>query len=176
MRQSEKIDQLSAALVKAQAAVKAPALDSVNPHFKNRYASLAAVREAVLPAFHAQGLAILQSPCDRDGRPALTTLIVHASGQFLELELLCLPVQRQDAQGYGSAYTYGRRYALLAIAGVVAEEDDDGEEASRPPARKEQASRPSPLPRAEAEGHKRITPEQRERIEELVDQLQISAG
>src|SRR5262245_10727295 len=176
MRQSEKIDQLSAALVKAQAAVEAPVLDGTNPHFKNRYATLKSVRQAVLPAFHANDLAVLQAPGAGEKGPTLTTTIVHKSGQFLELGPLCLPVQRQDAQSYGSGITYMRRYSLLALAGAVAEEDDDGE-AAVAPARKEQASRPSPLPRAEAEaeGRKRITPEQRAQIEQLVDALQISA-
>jgi len=164
MKSSEQINELTASLVKAQAAVKAPALDSTNPHFRNRYASLAAVREAVLPAFLDHGLAIVQSPGTGDGGPALVTTIVHTSGQWWELEPFRLPVQRADAQGYGSALTYARRYSLLAIAGVVAEEDDDGNEASRP-AKKEATPAPAaPL----------LSPARRRAIVELAGELGLS--
>src|SRR5262245_20309476 len=115
MKSSEKIEELTASLVKAQAAVKAPALDSTNPHFKSRFASLAAVREAVLPAFTDHGLAVVQSPGACDGGPTLTTTIVHASGQWWEVGTLCMPAARPDPQGYGSCITYMRRYSLLAI-------------------------------------------------------------
>src|SRR5262252_7899251 len=162
MKSSEQINELTASLVKAQAAVKAPALDSTNPHFRNRYASLGAVREAVLPAFLDHGLAIVQSPGTGEGGPVLVTTIVHTSGQWWELEPFRLPVQRADAQGYGSALTYARRYSLLAIAGVVAEEDDDGNEASRPPARKEAAA-PAAAPL--------LSPARRRAIVELANDL-----
>ncbi len=42
-----------------------------------------------------------------------------------------MPATKQDAQGYGSAMTYARRYSLQAACGI-APEDDDGNQASRP--------------------------------------------
>jgi ERF superfamily len=167
MRMSEKIDKVSEAIVKAQAGVKAPPLDSVNPHYGNRYASLAAVREAVLPAFHAHGLALIQSPGAGEKGPSLTTLILHTSGQWIEFEPIVLPVQRPDAQGHGSALTYARRYALLAIAGAVADEDDDGAEASRQaaPARPRQGAVSAPPPASQ---------EQIARLEQLFIDLGVN--
>jgi hypothetical protein len=44
-----------------------------------------------------------------------------------------MPATKPDAQGFGSAATYARRYALLATAGVAGEEDDDGNAASAKP-------------------------------------------
>jgi len=148
MKSSEQINELTASLVKAQAACKAPALDETNPHFKNRYASLAAVREAVMPAFLDHGLAVVQAPGTAEGGPVLHTTIFHTSGQWLELEPFRLPVARADAQAHTGGLTYARRVSLQALAGVVAEEDDDGNEASRPapaPARKEAAAPAAPL-------------------------------
>lgn len=162
MKSSEKIDKLCEAMVKAQAELKAPPLDSTNPHFRNRYASLAAVRDAIVPVFNRHALYVLQAPGSNEKGPTLTTVILHTSGQWLELEPLALPVQRQDAQGYGSATTYARRYALLSIAGVVAEEDDDGHEASRPARKAEAPARPL------------ATPPQKEALGALKEQLKMS--
>lgn len=140
MNRSDAIDKLAAALVAAQAEVENPKMDSKGgPPKNNRYASLGAVRAAVLPVFLAHGLAVVQVPGTGTGGPTVTTLLVHASGQWLECDPLTIPAAKQDAQSYGSALTYGRRYSLQAVAGVVSEEDDDGEAASTPPRQKQQA-------------------------------------
>jgi hypothetical protein len=53
---------------------------------------------------------------------------MHSSGEFISSEMQ-IPVSKHDAQGYGSALTYARRYALCAFVGI-APEDDDGNGAS----------------------------------------------
>lgn len=123
---SDTINELAAALAKAQVEIQNPKFDSVNPHFKSKFASLAAVRNAIMPVFAKHGLSVLQDLKNESGGIACTTLILHASGQKLVLGPLFMPSMKPDAQGLGSAATYARRYALLSIAGVAGEPDDDG--------------------------------------------------
>jgi hypothetical protein len=123
---SEPINELAGALAKAQAEIQNPKLDSVNPHFRSKFASLAAVRNAIMPVFAKHGLSILQDLKNESGGIACTTLILHASGQKLTLGPLFMPSMKPDAQGLGSAATYARRYSLLSLAGVAGEPDDDG--------------------------------------------------
>lgn len=105
--------------------------DGNNPHFKSKYATLQSVVETCKPVLKKHGLAITQTfepSCD--GISIITTL-VHESGQYISGSLFLKPA-KNDPQGYGSAITYGRRYAWAAILGMVADEDDDGNEASAP--------------------------------------------
>lgn len=131
MNKSEKIDQLALALHKVQAEVKNPAFDSTNPHFKSKFASLVSVREAVLPILNKHGLSLSQFPKAGEGTAGCVNLLIHHSGQWIEEECL-LPLDKNNAQGAGSAITYARRYSVQAIAGVVADVDDDGNAASAP--------------------------------------------
>lgn len=130
---STELGALAKSLAAAQAAMTNAKLDAVNPHFKNRYATLSSVRAAVTPTLAAHGLALVQTfePHGADGVCVVTTLM-HESGQWLRSRLY-LPVGKKDAQGFGSAISYGRRYALAAICGIAADDDDDGEGAVREP-------------------------------------------
>ena len=130
MNKSESIAGLAAALAKAQGQMKGALKDSANPFFKSRYADLASVVEAIRAAFSANGLNYIQTlePSDKDEVRVETTLL-HASGEWISCGILSLPVSKIDAQGYGSALTYARRYSLSAAVGV-APEDDDGNAAS----------------------------------------------
>jgi hypothetical protein len=132
--QSESIDQLSAAIVKAQLALVPAAKDHVNPFFKSKYADLPTVWEASGP-FRENGIAITQSPMDApDEYIVLDTQFSHISGQWMRSRLK-IRVAKNDPQGYGSALTYARRYALGCMTGIVTEEDDDGNAASHQPAK-----------------------------------------
>ena len=123
--QSEQTSDLSAALAKAQAETKAAAFDKVNPHFKNKYASLAAVIDAIREPFAKNGLSYTQTTEMREGGFVLVTSLRHASGQWIASEYP-LPVAAKP-QDLGSALTYARRYSLSAIACIAADEDDDAE-------------------------------------------------
>jgi hypothetical protein len=123
------INEIAGALAKAQAEMSNPAFDAQNPHFKNRYASLAAVRNSVVPVLAKHGIACLQDIRAVEGGIACETLLMHASGQQMRFGPLILPVSKADAQGFGSAATYARRYQLMAVAGVVGDADDDAEAA-----------------------------------------------
>lgn len=130
MNKSDSVAGLAAALAKAQGVMKGALKDSANPFFKSRYADLASVVEAIRAAFSANGLSYIQTvePSDKDEVRVETTLL-HASGEWISCGILSLPVSKIDAQGYGSALTYARRYSLSAAVGV-APEDDDGNAAS----------------------------------------------
>jgi hypothetical protein len=130
--------QLAAALAKAQAEMANPKFDKLNPHFKNKFASLASVRDAVIPVLAKHGIACIQDLTNVEGGVACTTILMHSSGQQINLGPLKMPVSKADAQGFGSAATYARRYHLMAVANVVGDEDDDANEATGKPAQAQQ--------------------------------------
>ena len=129
MKSSEQINELAAALAKAQAELRNPVFDGKNPHFNSKYASLAQVRDTITPTLAKHGLSVVQLPTnDESGRACVETVLMHSSGQWLA-STLTVPTAKQDAHGTGSAITYARRYALMAIVNVVGDEDDDGNSA-----------------------------------------------
>lgn len=131
MEQSETIGALAAALAKAQGAMRGAIKDANNPHFKSKYADLASVWDACRDALSANGLSVIQAPGPCEGNQlSVTTILAHSSGEWMR-ERLTIPLSKVDAQGYGSAVTYGRRYALSAMVGI-APEDDDGNAAVNP--------------------------------------------
>lgn len=129
MLQSNEINELSAALVKAQPLLKAAPFNKTNPHFKNKYADLPAVIETIRKPLAEHGLAVTQTTEVRDGAFLLVTTMRHTSGQWIASEYL-LP-QASRPQELGSALTYARRYSLSAIACIAADEDDDAEGARK---------------------------------------------
>jgi hypothetical protein len=127
---SETRAELAKAMVAAQQSLGLVAKSSTNPHFKSRYADLATVLDAVLPALNGAGISLMQAPGgDGEGNVTLTTTLLHESGEWMESTLTMRPT-KSDPQGVGSAITYARRYAALAVAGA-APEDDDGNSASQ---------------------------------------------
>jgi hypothetical protein len=97
------------------------------------YADLSDVLAAVVPALSAEGLCIIQAmgPGPSVGWACVETRLLHTSGQFVIVSL-DVPVAGTSPQAIGSAFTYGRRYALCGLLGVAAEEDDDGQAARGP--------------------------------------------
>lgn len=140
---SPAITNLLAALHKVQGAVDGVTKDATNPHFRNRYASLEAVHDALRGPLQDAGLVVLQAPGElSDGALALTTFIAHAeSGEWLR-STLHIPVPKNDPQGVGSALSYGERYSLMALFCLPAV-DDDGEAAAAP---QRPVQRPAPRP------------------------------
>ena len=140
MHKSDSIANLAAAMALAQAELKNPALDSVNPHFKSKFASLAGIRNTVTAVFAKHGLSILQSLSSNEKACGCSTMILHKSGEWLESDAIFVPAAKPDAQGFGSAATYARRYSQAAFINVVGDDDDDGNAASAPPKASRQAS------------------------------------
>lgn len=129
MNKSAEIKNLAAALAKAQADVGGVAFDSVNPHFKSKYASLSAYLDAMVGPFTDNGLSVTSSVEDGDKGMYLATLLLHTSGEWIEYRTPMI-LNKNDMQGLGSAETYSRRYRIAAIANVAADEDDDANIAS----------------------------------------------
>lgn len=138
--QSENTADLSAALAKAQGAMKAATFNKTNPHFKNKYADLAAVLDAIRKPLADNGLSVTQTTEIREGGFALVTTLRHATGQWIASEYP-LPTAAKP-QELGSALTYARRYSLSAIACIAADDDDDAEGARTSG---QTASMPSPI-------------------------------
>lgn len=125
---------IASALVKAQKGF-APALKtSTNPHFKSRYADLSACVEAVIDSLNNNGVMLMQRCSECESGVTVETVFIHESGETMESGKLHVPASKNDPQGYGSALTYARRYSLMAACGI-APEDDDGNAASKSPAK-----------------------------------------
>lgn len=125
MNRSESIAEIAAAMAKAQGEIVAAAKDRVNPHFKSSYATLASVWEACRAALSKAGIAVVQAPAVDGGSVAVTTTLMHASGEWLSSELRASSANATP-QAIGSAITYLRRYGLAAMVGVAPDDDDDG--------------------------------------------------
>jgi hypothetical protein len=125
MKTSENIDKLAEALLRAQQEIRFATKDSKNPHFKNNYADLESVIDAIKGPLNDNGIVFLQSPSPSDdGKLHLTTRLMHRSGQWME-DTAVAPMPKQDPQGFGSTLTYLRRYSLSAVTGLY-QADDDG--------------------------------------------------
>jgi hypothetical protein len=124
--------QIATALVKAQKAFGPALKTATNPHFKSRYADLSACVEAVINGLNDNGIALVQQLHEAEHGVTVETVFIHESGEMLNCGKLFVPATKQDAQGFGSALTYARRYSLMAACGI-APEDDDGNAASRKP-------------------------------------------
>lgn len=124
MKTSETTTKIYSALAKAQGTLEAAIKDSTNPAFRSKYADLTAHVEAIRPAAKANGLAIVQELTSDDNGVAVTTRLCHESGEWLETGPLFIPASKHDAQGFGSACSYARRYALSATFGTIADDDD----------------------------------------------------
>lgn len=127
MLQSENIAELSAALAKAQSTLKAATFNKTNPHYKNKYADLAAVLEAIRKPLADNGLSITQTPEVYPDKFILVTTLRHSTGQWIAGEYP-LPANATPQQ-LGSALTYARRYSLSSMVCIAADEDDDAEAA-----------------------------------------------
>lgn len=165
METSETTGAIAAALAKAHLEIENPELDGVNPHFKSRFSTLAAVLNAVRKPMAKQGIALMQSVSIAEGRVAVTTSLIHASGEWMR-ETMAFPIATgANVQQAGSTVTYLRRYSLISLCAIVGDphEDDDGDRdrteredrkpapAKRPPFKPEaakgaRAEAPTPAP------------------------------
>lgn len=121
---------IATAFVAAKRAFGPALKQSVNPHLKNRYAALAECLEAVDQALLDNGIALMQETFEDPEGVTIETVFLHESGESLRCGKLRVPAVKHDAQGYGSALTYARRYSLMTACGI-APEDDDGNGASK---------------------------------------------
>ena len=83
-----------------------------------------------MDGLNANGIALVQQTHECESGVIVETVFVHESGETFSAGKLHVPAVKHDAQGYGSALTYARRYSLMAACGI-APEDDDGNAASK---------------------------------------------
>lgn len=124
MNRSENIGTLAKALAKAQGAIKPAAKGAENPFFKSSYADLPAIVKACKDELAKNDIAVIQSTKYEGETLFLETILAHSSNEWVSGTYPIKPV-KADPQGMGSAITYARRYALAAMVGVVAEDEDD---------------------------------------------------
>jgi len=106
--------------------------DAENDHYHHKFVSLSKVIAEIRPALNKQGLVYTQFLTNIDGLPALETMLIHAESGEDIAAVAPLILAKNDPQGWASAVTYARRYALLSMLGLVGEEDDDAQRASDP--------------------------------------------
>lgn len=107
-----------------------------------KYADITDAIKLTRPVLAAHGLVALTPVHAHGDGLACTVILLHTSGEKLELGPFPFPHGR-DAQATGSMVTYHRRYALVAALGMAAGDDDDGQSAA-PRERETPAVKPSP--------------------------------
>lgn len=166
------MQKIASALVKAQKGFGAALKTSSNPHFKSRYADLAACVEAVIDSLNDNGVALIQQTHECDAGVIVETMFIHESGETFSAGKLHVPASKHDAQGYGSALTYARRYSLMAACGIAPEDDDGNAATSAPP---KVAQRPAPAPRPTADG-KKVGPDELATINKLAEAAGVNVA
>jgi len=155
-KQTEKPDTLAAAMAKAFGEIDAATKAAENPAFKRegkalRYADLTSVIEAIKPALVANGLFFTQQPRVNDKGVEIETVLHHSGGEVYSLGCLFVPADKNNAQAFGSALTYARRYALVTAFGVPVEDDDGNAASAAPPKREQKVTAPKPAAITEAQ-------------------------
>ena len=123
MKLSEKFDEILPALHKARSQFVKVKKDRQNTHLKNKYATLDSVLDAITPALTESKLMIMQDGERIESTMRVETTVIHISGQWAKF-YFDIPIVKNDPQGVGSAFTYGRRYALAAAFGLSQADDD----------------------------------------------------
>jgi hypothetical protein len=169
MNKSDTIGELAKALCKAQHDFGPLVKGATNPFFKSSYSTLAAVIDVSRTPLHENGLCFTQTnEPDEPGFITVDTTLIHESGEWIQGRIR-MPLAKNDPQGYGSSFSYAKRYALQAILGL-ASEDDDAESATqrKAPVGKSEPQKPpvtQPEPQVQPQGQETpITAPQRKKL------------
>jgi hypothetical protein len=120
-------NNIYSALAACAAVIENAVSNKKNEHFKNHYADLAAVREAVTKPLAEQGLFIMHEMAFVESKPYCKSMVVHTSGESIHT-LIPLLFDKQDMQSIGKALTYAKRQGICMLLNLAHEKDDDGEE------------------------------------------------
>lgn len=134
MKMSDSIAQLAEALAKAQGQIDDATKTGINPHFRSKYADLAAVRAVIREPLAVNDISIIQAPRTIGSEVEVETMLLHKSGEYIA-ETLRLPVGKWDAHGIGSGISYARRYGLMSILALAADDDDGNAAVEKSPSR-----------------------------------------
>jgi len=158
MNQSPEITELVKALSRAQGQMEPAKFNKSNPHFKSKYADFTSCMEACRKPLADNELCVMQYCETINERLHLVTLLAHSSGQWITSAFPLYP-KTADSQAIGSAMTYGKRYSLASLLGIVSDEewvDDDAESA---------------MGRGPPGIHQKITPDQIQMLRNIQVQL-----
>jgi len=128
MNQSNEIGELAKALAQAQGEMTPAAFDAVNPHYKSKYSKLPAIWEVCRGPLSKNSLCIMQTLSESENKIYLTTILAHSSGQWVK-SVMPIISTKADNHGMTSGITYAKRNALVALLGIVSDDDyqdDDG--------------------------------------------------
>ena len=128
---TDKPKTLLGALALALPTIGAAKKNATNPHFKANYADLGAVIEAIRPIAE-HGIWFRQVSHETERGVSVETFYIHETGE-LSAGKVFVPADKANAQGYGSAQTYARRYGLQLAFGLATEDDDGNAAAAAPP-------------------------------------------
>jgi len=103
--------------------------DKKNPFHKSTYASLSSIYKSCKPALHENGFGIFHFVLETEQGQIVKTVLHHVSGEKIEVDIPML-LEGANMQKLGSAITYAKRYGLVALLAVDADDDDDGNAAS----------------------------------------------
>lgn len=138
---TEQIGEIMAALAKVQGKLPPAVKSKKNPFFKSSYADLPAVWEACREPLSQNCLGIVQAMGGTKEKMFLTTIMGHPSNQWIKSKVPLI-MAKMDPQSMGSCITYARRYSLMAMIGICADDEDDDAEGAMEPIRKEKNKEP----------------------------------
>lgn len=124
--------QFFEALNKVQGLLEPITKDATNPHFKSKYASLAAVNQSIMGPLSEAGFVLLSGGDCVGGKPYLITKLIHKNGHEESFHYPLIE-KTDNPQHMASSVTYARRYSICALLNLSVE-DDDGEKATHAPA------------------------------------------
>ena len=127
MKTSEAFGEITKALIQFQADVPPLKRNRTGDTGKRKYKyiDLDEVIDTCRPTLIQNGLGFIQSVVSDGDRIGVRTRLLHVSGEYIETDPFFLPLGKETARDAGGAITYAKRYALMAVLGVTAEEDDD---------------------------------------------------
>jgi len=145
---SDQIDLVAKALVACQTSLSdiTKGRTANAGQYSYTYADLRDALATIRPVFANHGLAVTQTAAAEEHDVIVWTTILHESGQYLTTQPVRFPVGKTIQQS-GSAITYARRYALMAVCGLATEDDDGASAGTREP-RPRREERPVAVPKS----------------------------
>ncbi len=165
MKISDEKKEIAKAMNSLQKQMRPASKDSLNPHFKSKYASFESTWDALRDPLTDNGLSCYQEVTTSERSVSVITFVLHVSGEWVEFGPLTMPVTKNDCQGFASAISYSQRYALKAAFGIPSGEDDDGNSASQ---QAKTVQSEQKLHAQTVNNEQKITPEQASTLKEML--------
>jgi len=120
--------KIGPAFMKAQAGLDAVEALATNPQFKNKYARLVDLYNASKKSLRENGIVIRHKCYVENDKQMIATILLHVESGEYYIDYRILVPEKPGCQGFGTAETYMKRYALKSLLATdVGEDDDDGE-------------------------------------------------